>query len=112
MSSLSQLSGCRFPLIIIVINNQGCGIFRFLPVSQEKDVFDAFFVTPHSFSLAGAGEPFQLDTYRVGTKAQFDQAYGAALKAGRSALIEVSVDGQKSFQFRKGLKAAILEVLK
>ncbi len=112
MSSLSQLSGCRFPLIIIVINNQGCGIFRYLPVSQEKDVFDAFFVTPHSFSLAGAGEPFQLDTYRVGTKAQFDQAYGAALQAQRSALIEVSVDGQKSFQFRKGLKAAILEVLK
>ena len=112
MSSLAQVSGCRFPLIIIVINNRGGGIFRYLPVSQEKDVFDAFFVTPHSFSLAGAGEPFQLDTYRVGTKAQFDQAYGAALQAACSALIEVSVDGQKSFQFRKGLKAAILEVLK
>jgi len=112
MSSLAQVSGCRFPLIIIVINNRGGGIFRFLPVSQEKDVFDAFFVTPHSFSLAGLGEPFHLDTYRVGTKAQFDQAYGAALQAGRSALIEVSVDGQKSFQFRKGLKAAILETLK
>ena len=112
LSSLAQVSGCRFPLIMVVINNRGGGIFRFLPVSREKDVFEAFFVTPHSVALAGLGDPFQLDTYRVGTKGQFDQAYGAALQAGRSALIEVNVDGQESFQFRRGLKAAILEILK
>jgi 2-succinyl-5-enolpyruvyl-6-hydroxy-3-cyclohexene-1-carboxylate synthase len=97
---------------MIVVNNQGGGIFRFLPVSQEEDCFEAFFVTPHSFCLAGAGEPFKLDTFRVGSKDQFDQAYRSALQAERSALIEVSVDGEKSFQFRKGLKAAILERFK
>lgn len=38
-------------LCIIVINNDGGGIFKTLPVAKEKEVFDPYFKTPHGITF-------------------------------------------------------------
>ena len=45
----SQLKGS---LTVILINNNGGGIFEYLPVSQIDSSFEDFFATPQSVDLA------------------------------------------------------------
>lgn len=49
---------------IIVINNQGGGIFRILPGNKNTDTFDTFFETKHSMNAKGICETFGVD-YQV-----------------------------------------------
>lgn len=49
---------------VIVINNQGGGIFRILPGNKNTDTFDTFFETKHSMNAKGICETFGVD-YQV-----------------------------------------------
>ncbi len=110
LNSLSMVSQCGQPLCIVVINNQGCGIFHFLPISQQADVFEDYFVTPHRFSFAGLGPTFQLEYVRAETQDAFTSAYCQFLTSQRPTLIEVPTNSVENFNFRKKMKQAILNL--
>jgi 2-succinyl-5-enolpyruvyl-6-hydroxy-3-cyclohexene-1-carboxylate synthase len=42
------------PLIVVLINNNGGGIFELLPIAEYRDIFSPYFLTPHDLSF----EPF------------------------------------------------------
>ncbi|MBI3767966.1 MAG: 2-succinyl-5-enolpyruvyl-6-hydroxy-3-cyclohexene-1-carboxylic-acid synthase [Deltaproteobacteria bacterium] len=44
----------RLSLLVVVVNNDGGGIFSFLPQAALGDTFETFFATPHGLGLAGA----------------------------------------------------------
>lgn len=46
----------RLPLLVLVVNNDGGGIFSFLPQAALGDTFETLFGTPHGLSVAGAVE--------------------------------------------------------
>ena len=45
------------PMVIVLLNNDGGGIFSFLPIADHPDVFERYFATPHgmTFGHAAAG---------------------------------------------------------
>ena len=51
----------KIPLIIILINNNGGSIFRFLPISDYKNVFEKYFLTPTHLSFKKITEAFDID---------------------------------------------------
>jgi len=111
MNALSLLGACTQPVIVVIINNHGGGIFRFLPVAAQTDVFNEYFVTPHQMSFAGIAQSCRIPYACPAHKAAFVQAYDQAVAAGGSVVIEVVTDGQKNHDFRKTLKQAILREL-
>ena len=55
LHDLSGLLAARrlgVPLLLVVVNNDGGGIFNFLPVAQATDRFEELFATPHGVDLA------------------------------------------------------------
>jgi 2-succinyl-5-enolpyruvyl-6-hydroxy-3-cyclohexene-1-carboxylate synthase len=53
-NDLSSLAACirlQLPLIVVLVNNDGGGIFHFLPVAAERDAFDEHVATPHGLHL-------------------------------------------------------------
>ena len=92
MSSLTQLSDAPHPLIFIVVNNRGGGIFHHLPVAQATDVFEPFFTTPHTYTFESLAHQFALVYRRVETNGAFVEALQAAVAGGEHALLELSVD--------------------
>ena len=48
----------RLSLTIVVLNNDGGGIFSFLPISKVPNHFEELFATPHGLGFASAAELF------------------------------------------------------
>lgn len=72
LNSLAQLKEIKYPPRIIVINNSGCGIFNFLPIKKQDDIFDRYFQVPHSFHFDGTAKQFGLDYHQPRSQAEFD----------------------------------------
>ncbi|MEM8559751.1 MAG: thiamine pyrophosphate-binding protein, partial [Bacteroidota bacterium] len=88
------------PVVIVAVNNDGGGIFHFLPLAREgvqagvvpTSDFERFFGTPHGLGFADAAALFGLAYHAPTTFGGFVDAYRAACAAGRSALIEVRTE--------------------
>ena len=111
LNALSILSLQALPVIAIVINNQGGGIFDFLPISEQKDVFEKFFVAGHNFKFDGVCKTFNIDYYRAVTRDDLSRAYADAVGKSRPAVIEVSSDRAVNLQLRRRMKREIIETM-
>jgi 2-succinyl-5-enolpyruvyl-6-hydroxy-3-cyclohexene-1-carboxylate synthase len=54
LSGLLAAQRLRVPLLLVVVNNDGGGIFNFLPVAQATEHFEGLFATPHGLDLSHA----------------------------------------------------------
>jgi 2-succinyl-5-enolpyruvyl-6-hydroxy-3-cyclohexene-1-carboxylate synthase len=89
LNSLPLAKRSRQPITIVVINNNGGGIFSFLPIAEAKSYFESHFGTPHGMSFAKAAEQFGL-LYRIAPDfAEFQRQLSQAYASGESQLIEV-----------------------
>ncbi len=61
INSLLLAKQYEIPLITILINNNGGGIFRFLPISEHKEVFEKYFLTPTHLSFREIVQAFGID---------------------------------------------------
>ncbi|MEE4375906.1 MAG: 2-succinyl-5-enolpyruvyl-6-hydroxy-3-cyclohexene-1-carboxylic-acid synthase [Candidatus Competibacteraceae bacterium] len=94
-------------MTIVVINNDGGGIFSFLPIAGYEDVFEDYFATPHQLSFQSAATLFSLHYSAPQTRQEFIAAYQKALTSSRSTLIEVSTDRQDNLACHRRLQGMI-----
>jgi 2-succinyl-5-enolpyruvyl-6-hydroxy-3-cyclohexene-1-carboxylate synthase len=80
------------PVVIVALNNDGGGIFHFLPIAAHDEVFEPYFATPHDRSFEHAAALFDLAYARPDTVRAFTEAYRTACRQARSTLIEVKTD--------------------
>ena len=73
------------PLVIVVLNNDGGGIFHFLPVEREGADFEEHVATPHGLDFAHAAALYGLGYVRAADPAAFRAALDDALAAARRA---------------------------
>lgn len=60
--AMRQMTGS---LTVVLINNQGSGIFEFLPVATQEEVFESHFVTPQQVDIEGLCRAHGVDHYRI-----------------------------------------------
>jgi 2-succinyl-5-enolpyruvyl-6-hydroxy-3-cyclohexene-1-carboxylate synthase len=91
---------------IIVLNNDGGGIFSFLPQADCGESFAEFFLTPHGLDFRGAAEMYGAGFTRIASWEQFRDAVTAALGAPRATVIEVPTDRARNVELHRALWAA------
>ncbi|MEI7999342.1 MAG: thiamine pyrophosphate-dependent enzyme, partial [Candidatus Omnitrophota bacterium] len=107
LNSLAMLRDISVPVVIVVLNNGGGGIFSFLPIAQHKDVFEKYFGTPHSYTLANAGAMFELNYTQAMDVKHFSKAYHQAIKSSTSTIIEVVTNREENLKLHKILQVKI-----
>ena len=65
LNSLALIKNCKSPLICIILNNQGGGIFSFLPIAEKKELFEEFMATEHSYSFELIAKAFSIDFFSI-----------------------------------------------
>jgi 2-succinyl-5-enolpyruvyl-6-hydroxy-3-cyclohexene-1-carboxylate synthase len=101
LNSLAMLRG--LPVTVVVLNNDGGGIFSFLPVSEHKPFFEPFFGTPQGVGFESAATMFGLDYTRPTSTEEFLAAYRAARSANSPSLIEVETDRDENVAVHRDL---------
>jgi 2-succinyl-5-enolpyruvyl-6-hydroxy-3-cyclohexene-1-carboxylate synthase len=94
-------------LTIVLLNNDGGGIFEFLPVSAAGDAYVEHVATPHAADFAGAATLFGLRHMRPSTLDEFRGALDAAVGSSETTLIEVRTDRAEN----RALHARIAEAV-
>ena len=91
LNALALLRDSEYPVTLVVINNDGGGIFSFLPVAADP-AFEAFFGTPHGLGFSDAAGWARLSYHAPETLDEFVVAYKNAIGSGVSSVIEVRTD--------------------
>ena len=118
-SALIALAGRDIGLRIVVIDNDGGGIFSFLPQAQQLDTerFELLFGTPHGTDLAGLAAAHGLDVVHPTTPSELRAALRSAdptddeTGPGRSTVIVVRTDRSDNVEDHRRLNDAVAESL-
>jgi 2-succinyl-5-enolpyruvyl-6-hydroxy-3-cyclohexene-1-carboxylate synthase len=95
----------RYPvhLLVIVINNDGGGIFSFLPQASLGDSFETFFATPHGLDFEDAAALGRARYARAGSWSEFNAAVGYALDHPGLHLLEIRGDRARNLALHRRL---------
>jgi 2-succinyl-5-enolpyruvyl-6-hydroxy-3-cyclohexene-1-carboxylate synthase len=95
-------------LTIVVSNDDGGGIFEYLPVAQAvpRSVFEPLFAVPHGLDLSELSRGLGWNAVRVADSSSFVQALGHALRGGRH-VIEVPVVRAANTAFHGAVSDAV-----
>lgn len=82
-------------LIIILLNNDGGGIFRYLPQSKEKN-FEYLFLTPQGINFEGVKTLYNTKYYEAKDYKFFEDNFNEALTLEGVKVIEIKFDSELS----------------
>jgi 2-succinyl-5-enolpyruvyl-6-hydroxy-3-cyclohexene-1-carboxylate synthase len=88
---------------IVLLQNDGGGIFSFLPQAQDQEHFEELFGTPHGLDFRYAAEMYGLDYQRPADWETFRTAVRRSLDAPGVTLIEVRTERRANVELHRNL---------
>jgi 2-succinyl-5-enolpyruvyl-6-hydroxy-3-cyclohexene-1-carboxylate synthase len=95
------------PLVIVLLDNDGGGIFHFLPVAGEGAAFEQHVATPHGIDFAHAAALYGLGHERVAAPEPFRAALDRALARPAPTLIHVRTDRAENVTLHRAVGDAV-----
>jgi 2-succinyl-5-enolpyruvyl-6-hydroxy-3-cyclohexene-1-carboxylate synthase len=90
------LAASRFKLTIVLLDNDGGGIFHFLPAAGQGDAFIEHIATPHGLDFAHAAALYGCEYERAADIDSFRAALARALAADRTTIVCVRTDREQN----------------
>ncbi len=97
----------QLALTIVLLNNDGGGIFHFLPVAGEGDAFEEHVATPHGLDFSRAAALYGLDYERPGSVGELREAVRRALEGATTTIIEVTTDREQNLVLHRRVADAV-----
>jgi 2-succinyl-5-enolpyruvyl-6-hydroxy-3-cyclohexene-1-carboxylate synthase len=90
-------------LTIVLLNNDGGGIFHFLPVATQSDAFEEHVATPHGLDFEHAARLYGCHHERPDTVEALRSALGRAAHADATTIIEVRTDREQNLALHRAM---------
>ena len=109
LGALKAAAGHSPHLVVIVINNDGGGIFSFLPQAALGEVFETYFATPHGLEqLKPAAQLYGAGYALARSMGEFERAVAGALGAPGLHIVETQTErGQNAALHRSLFEGAL-----
>ena len=95
----------------MLLDNDGGGIFEFLPIAAERDVFEQHVATPHGLDFEHAARLYGCAYADVADLAGLRAALAAALARDGTTIIRVATDRAANVVLHRELQAAVARTL-
>ena len=102
----------ELPLTIVLLNNDGGGIFHFLPVAGEADAFEQHVATPHGLDFSRAAELYELGYERPTDAGALREAVLRSVTGGGTSIIEIRTGREENLALHRRVAQAVEEVLR
>ncbi len=113
-TALGEAAALDVPLRIVVVNNDGGGIFSFLPQGSspfiDTDVYERHWGTPHGLGLAGIARAFGVSSWRIDDRSSLEDAVARPIRGPE--LIEVVTDRARLVSDHRTIAAAVADALR
>jgi 2-succinyl-5-enolpyruvyl-6-hydroxy-3-cyclohexene-1-carboxylate synthase len=86
---------------IVLLNNDGGGIFHFLPVAGESDAFEEHVATPHGLDFAQAAALYGCRHERTENVEDMSSLVADSLSAGATTVIEVRTNRRENLALHR-----------
>jgi len=95
------------PVTIVLLNNNGGGIFHRLPVRAIEPPFTDLFITPHGLDFSGVIQMYGLAHIRPQSRAEFQASLRESIRSSTPTVIELQTDGSEDDVRRRELNEII-----
>jgi 2-succinyl-5-enolpyruvyl-6-hydroxy-3-cyclohexene-1-carboxylate synthase len=98
---------------LIVINNNGGGIFSFLPVAESADpkTFEENFTLPHQIQFEAAAQLYGIQYQRIESLSTFERQLSISLQSPGTDLLELVVSREDSLEQHRKIVEAVVSTL-
>jgi len=103
LGSLLMYKNLKLPLINIIVNNKGGGIFRHLPIANDTQTLPLI-TTEHELEFKKLIEWLDFDYTAVDSISRLESAFGSAIKKQSICFIEAIVDQDENMAVYERLK--------
>jgi 2-succinyl-5-enolpyruvyl-6-hydroxy-3-cyclohexene-1-carboxylate synthase len=107
LGGLLAASRLGLKLTIVLLNNDGGGIFHFLPLAGEDDVFEEHVATPTGLDFSRAAALFGCEHRAVADPDDFGTALDEALGAEATTILEVRTDRVENLALHRAVSVAV-----
>ena len=111
MNGLLALERCGVDATVVLVNNDGGGIFHKLPVEEFDPPFTEQFKTPHGLDFEATGELYDLEFATAGSREDFVDRFEESLDREGTQVLEVETDGEASHRFREQLHDRVCDAI-
>jgi len=91
----------NIPLVIILINNNGGGIFKVLPISNYKKFFKKYFIASHNLDFKPFVEGYGGNYNLIKSWNHFRQIFPKSLAKKNFSVLEIKTNASTSLSLRK-----------
>lgn len=103
LNSLAQIRSCKVPIIFIIINNQGGGIFSFVPIAEKHQFNEEYMATVHDWSFEDASRMFHIPYLSIETPALLSKY----LREEKTIIIEFKTKRIENYRIHKKIEQEI-----
>jgi 2-succinyl-5-enolpyruvyl-6-hydroxy-3-cyclohexene-1-carboxylate synthase len=96
---------------IVLINNDGGGIFSFLPQHEQSEDFELLFGTPHGLDYSHVAPLYGVGFQRVATREDYREALRSSFLSPGVQVIEVRTDREENLRLHQRIWAAVAEAV-
>lgn len=118
MNGLLAIHRCGVPITIVLINNDGGGIFNRLPIKDYEPEFTDYFITPHGLDFSHTAKLYGLDYIQLDARegqaearTAFRETFSEVVGSEKSTIIEIRTDGKFDDARRKEIVASVHQQL-
>jgi 2-succinyl-5-enolpyruvyl-6-hydroxy-3-cyclohexene-1-carboxylate synthase len=111
MNGLLALRRCGVDATVVLINNDGGGIFHKLPVESFDPPFTEQFRTPHGLDFSPTGDLYGFPVDQFVALDPFREALEAAVGSGDTRVLSVRLDAERSHRRREAVHEAVCRSL-
>jgi 2-succinyl-5-enolpyruvyl-6-hydroxy-3-cyclohexene-1-carboxylate synthase len=99
-------------LTIVLLNNDGGGIFHFLPVAGETDAFEEHVATPHGLAFERAAQLYRCGYELPGSVGELRAAVERSIALGESTIIEIRTDREQNLALHRRVADAVASAVR
>lgn len=111
-NGLWRLNAEHIPLKLILLNNDGGGVFHFLPISSHADHFERLVAMPHSTDMSCLAAAHGIRFQRAGGAEEFDRIFDTCVHRPGPDVIEIKTDRTLNHKRHQSLLSEIANAVR
>jgi len=111
MNAITQVASSPTPVILVIVNNGGGGIFSFLPIAAKAKQFEKYFATTHDFHFEEISKFAEIPFFRPSSKQALLSIWQDLKQHPRSCFIEVVTDRKENVEKHGEIHKILTEAL-